>query len=322
MSLQTPYGTFRYRVQYHKIVKSDDWGIIRPQGYERFALGLPSALLRLAPLGRVRARRLRDAPRRTADHHQRRRPPLTGSAPTERIGGAPSRSVGMEMASENRAVLGRFAAVRTGQALRAWGTKSGCTRRASRRAPRPCRRRRARPRRRRRRARSGASPARRPGRAPCPRARAQAATNGVVAGLETRDRLREAGDLARLLRGALERRSAGRTKSSKQTRLDTGFPGTPNTSAPEGATPNQSGFPGLCATRQKTSRTPSASSAPASRGRGGPPRRRRTTRRRRPRGPRRTPPRSPLDHRGRSRRPRPRRPHAWTWATIAVRFDS
>ncbi|MBA4016888.1 MAG: hypothetical protein C0483_06860 [Pirellula sp.] len=45
------------------------------------------------------------------------------------------------------------------------------------------------------------------------------------------------------------RTSAGRTKSSKQTSVLTGFPGNPNTGftipAGEVHTPNQSGFPGL-----------------------------------------------------------------------------
>jgi sortase A len=36
--LQMPYGTFRYRVQYHRVVSSNDWSIVRPQGYERLLL--------------------------------------------------------------------------------------------------------------------------------------------------------------------------------------------------------------------------------------------------------------------------------------------
>jgi len=36
--LQMPYATFRYRVQYHRVVKSDDWSIIRQQGYDRLVL--------------------------------------------------------------------------------------------------------------------------------------------------------------------------------------------------------------------------------------------------------------------------------------------
>src|SRR5919201_1516096 len=38
ITLQMPYATFRYRVQYHRVVSSDDWSIIRPQGYERLVL--------------------------------------------------------------------------------------------------------------------------------------------------------------------------------------------------------------------------------------------------------------------------------------------
>ena len=45
------------------------------------------------------------------------------------------------------------------------------------------------------------------------------------------------------------------------TRHDTGFPGRPKTSVPLGARPNHSGLPGLWATRQKISSTPSAASA-------------------------------------------------------------
>jgi sortase A len=36
--LQMPYATFRYRVEYHRVVKSDDWSIIRQQGYDRLVL--------------------------------------------------------------------------------------------------------------------------------------------------------------------------------------------------------------------------------------------------------------------------------------------
>jgi len=38
ISLQTPYATFHYRVQYHRVVSSDDWSIIRRQGYDRLVL--------------------------------------------------------------------------------------------------------------------------------------------------------------------------------------------------------------------------------------------------------------------------------------------
>jgi sortase A len=38
ISLQMPYATFHYRVQYHQVVPNTDWKIIRPQGYERLVL--------------------------------------------------------------------------------------------------------------------------------------------------------------------------------------------------------------------------------------------------------------------------------------------
>jgi sortase A len=38
ITLQMPYATFHYRVQYHQVVPNDDWKIIRPQGYERLVL--------------------------------------------------------------------------------------------------------------------------------------------------------------------------------------------------------------------------------------------------------------------------------------------
>ena len=63
MSLQTPYGTFRYRVQYHKIVKSDDWGIIRPQGYERLVLSACHPLYSASHRWVVFARAVSETPR-------------------------------------------------------------------------------------------------------------------------------------------------------------------------------------------------------------------------------------------------------------------
>jgi sortase A len=36
--LQMPYGTFRYRVYYHKVVAADDWSILRPRPYEKLVL--------------------------------------------------------------------------------------------------------------------------------------------------------------------------------------------------------------------------------------------------------------------------------------------
>ena len=38
ITLQMPYATFHYRVQYHQVVLNTDWKIIRPQGYERLVL--------------------------------------------------------------------------------------------------------------------------------------------------------------------------------------------------------------------------------------------------------------------------------------------
>jgi sortase A len=38
ITLQMPYATFRYRVQTHQVVPNTDWGIIKPQGYDRLVL--------------------------------------------------------------------------------------------------------------------------------------------------------------------------------------------------------------------------------------------------------------------------------------------
>jgi sortase A len=38
ITLQMPYATFHYRVQYHQVVLNTDWKIIRPQGYDRLVL--------------------------------------------------------------------------------------------------------------------------------------------------------------------------------------------------------------------------------------------------------------------------------------------
>ena len=38
ITLQMPYATFTYRVQMHQVVSNTDWGIIKPQGYERLVL--------------------------------------------------------------------------------------------------------------------------------------------------------------------------------------------------------------------------------------------------------------------------------------------
>ena len=63
ISLQTPYGTFRYRVQYHRVVKSDDWGIIRPQGYERLVLSACHPLYSASHRWVVFARAVSETPR-------------------------------------------------------------------------------------------------------------------------------------------------------------------------------------------------------------------------------------------------------------------
>jgi sortase A len=38
ISLEMPYATFQYQVQFHKVVDQNDWSIIKPQGYERLVL--------------------------------------------------------------------------------------------------------------------------------------------------------------------------------------------------------------------------------------------------------------------------------------------
>jgi sortase A len=38
IQLQMPYATFTYIVQKHQVVPNTDWGIIKPQGYERLVL--------------------------------------------------------------------------------------------------------------------------------------------------------------------------------------------------------------------------------------------------------------------------------------------
>jgi sortase A len=62
--LQMPYATFRYRVEGHRIVASDDWSIIRPAGYERLVLSachpLYSASHRWIVFARAVSVRLRD----------------------------------------------------------------------------------------------------------------------------------------------------------------------------------------------------------------------------------------------------------------------
>lgn len=38
VTLELPYGTFMYRVFQHRVVKSDDWGIIRDRGFDELVL--------------------------------------------------------------------------------------------------------------------------------------------------------------------------------------------------------------------------------------------------------------------------------------------
>jgi sortase A len=38
ITLQMPYAAFTYRVQMHQVVSNTDWGIIKPQGYDRLVL--------------------------------------------------------------------------------------------------------------------------------------------------------------------------------------------------------------------------------------------------------------------------------------------
>ena len=130
---------------------------------------------------------------------------------------------------------------------------------------RPRRAGRARARRRRPRGRSCATPGR-----SAPRARPRRPRRGRARGAsESRAAVRRTAAARRPGRNAgpgsaapCSASSAGRTKSSKPTSAETGLPGSPNTSvAPR--TPNEIGFPGRTATRQKTSSTPS--SAPAAR---------------------------------------------------------
>jgi sortase A len=61
--LQTPYATFRYRVQYHRVVKSNDWSIIRPQGYERLVLSACHPLYSASHRWVVFARAYSETPR-------------------------------------------------------------------------------------------------------------------------------------------------------------------------------------------------------------------------------------------------------------------
>jgi sortase A len=60
--LQMPYATFRYRVQYHRVVKSDDWSIIRQQGYDRLVLSACHPLYSASHRWVVFARAMYEAP--------------------------------------------------------------------------------------------------------------------------------------------------------------------------------------------------------------------------------------------------------------------
>jgi len=60
--LQMPYATFRYQVQYHRVVKSDDWSIIRQQGYDRLVLSACHPLYSASHRWVVFARAMYEAP--------------------------------------------------------------------------------------------------------------------------------------------------------------------------------------------------------------------------------------------------------------------
>jgi sortase A len=61
--LQMPYATFRYRVEYHRVVKSDDWSIIRQQGYDRLVLSACHPLYSASHRWVVFARAVFETPR-------------------------------------------------------------------------------------------------------------------------------------------------------------------------------------------------------------------------------------------------------------------
>jgi sortase A len=61
--LQMPYATFRYRVQFHRVVKSDDWSIIRQQGYDRLVLSACHPLYSASHRWVVFARAVSETPR-------------------------------------------------------------------------------------------------------------------------------------------------------------------------------------------------------------------------------------------------------------------
>jgi sortase A len=63
ITLQTPYATFHYRVQLHRVVKSDDWSIIRPEGYERLVLSACHPLYSASHRWIVFARAVSETPR-------------------------------------------------------------------------------------------------------------------------------------------------------------------------------------------------------------------------------------------------------------------
>jgi len=63
ITLQMPYATFHYRVQYHQVVPNTDWKIIRPQGYERLVLSACHPLYSAAKRIVVFAKLVRTKPR-------------------------------------------------------------------------------------------------------------------------------------------------------------------------------------------------------------------------------------------------------------------
>jgi sortase A len=65
ITLVMPYGTFRYRVYYHRIVDSREWRILRPRRFEKLVLTachpLYSASHRLVVYARLKTQAFRHA---------------------------------------------------------------------------------------------------------------------------------------------------------------------------------------------------------------------------------------------------------------------
>jgi sortase A len=65
ITLVMPYGTFRYRVYYHRVVDSREWRILRPRPFEKLVLTachpLYSASHRFVVYARLKSQAFRDA---------------------------------------------------------------------------------------------------------------------------------------------------------------------------------------------------------------------------------------------------------------------